>query len=337
MSRPSPDSLALIPCMDKSRFAGGLGDFTNGGFGPRSTVTGVVTGIFGNLYYMQDSGSPGFPMQRADHRGITIFAPPVALTLGHRYLIAGADEEFYKENEFAAIVYVSDKGAATLDAPINLSVNMASYDTCDAGRNILDGRDYLSLLVKLNRVTVVQRFATLPTNGFHVAGAALGGSGVGPDTIFVENQNTVLGPNAVGTYPAVGTVVDVIGLEHYTTNTSTPSLRICPRSQADITVHAAGVDRGTGNSLSFSVYPNPARTANIAFSLPKASNVKLGVYDLLGRQVAHIADGAFAAGNYQKAWSGLDDNGTKVHSGVYFYRLTANGETRTARTLLLDN
>jgi flagellar hook assembly protein FlgD len=63
--------------------------------------------------------------------------------------------------------------------------------------------------------------------------------------------------------------------------------------------------------------------------------VTLGVYDLLGRQVARLVNGHRAAGNYQESWNGRDNSGNQVRSGVYFYRLRAGNEVRTARTMLV--
>lgn len=336
-SAPNPDSLAASPCRDVSRFIGspvngvgsGLtGQFSNGPFGPRSSITGIVVGIYGNLYYLNDANP-------ASNRGITVFAPPSALQLGHKYVLAGADEEFYSENEFAAIVYVKDVGTPGVPAPVGLLVEVANLDTCDANRNITSGRDYLSDLVKLSTVKVVQRFATLPTNGFHVAGPSFAYG----DTIFIENQNTVLGPNSASNpnYPALGSLVNVIGCEHYTTNTSSPSFRVCPRSPADITIlNPASVHPSTA-TLSFSAFPNPSSSVNLAFTLPRAVDVELGVYDLVGRRVALLASGTLQAGSYQKVWRGLDDGGNKVHSGVYFYHLRAGNDVRKTHTVLINN
>jgi hypothetical protein len=335
MSAPDPDSLLKTPCQDKSRYAGALGDFTNGLGGPRSTFTGIVTGVFGNLYYMQDANSYDPYQFDGSHRGITVFAPPVALQKGHRYTIAGADEEFYKENEFAFITYVRDDGAASVQTPPVLPISLVSRDTCDAARNLMDGKDYLSLLVNLRNVTVVQRFNPLPTNGFHVAGPYPDNT----DTMFVENQNTVLGANVATNYPAVGSLVNVVGLVHYTTNTSTPSVRVCPRSQADITLMSppTGVGGSLPAKLAFAAFPNPSRNVNLAFALPKAAHVSLGVYDLLGRKVATIVNGNMSAGSYSRSWNGRDDSGNSVNSGVYFYRLNVDGQVRTARTMVINN
>ena len=65
--------------------------------------------------------------------------------------------------------------------------------------------------------------------------------------------------------------------------------------------------------------PNPfgARTT-IAFSLPEATDARLAVYDVLGREVAVLAEGRLAEGRHEV---GLD--GSRLAAGTYVYRLTA--------------
>lgn len=68
-------------------------------------------------------------------------------------------------------------------------------------------------------------------------------------------------------------------------------------------------------------YPNPFNPeTNIPFALPVRSNVTLKVYDLLGREVATLADRPFEAGTHT-----VSLNGSDLSSGVYFYTLKANG------------
>lgn len=68
-------------------------------------------------------------------------------------------------------------------------------------------------------------------------------------------------------------------------------------------------------------YPNPFNPeTNIPFALPVRSQVKLSVFDLLGREVATLADGPFEAGLHTVNW-----NASEMSSGVYFYRLDAQG------------
>jgi PKD repeat protein len=71
---------------------------------------------------------------------------------------------------------------------------------------------------------------------------------------------------------------------------------------------------------------------NIRYALPDNGNVVLAVFDLSGRCVATLASGTQAAGEHVVRWSGRDDAGNRVSSGIYFYRLDAtlpNGAVAT--------
>ncbi len=78
-------------------------------------------------------------------------------------------------------------------------------------------------------------------------------------------------------------------------------------------------------------YPNPFNpTTTIAFSLAKAGNVNLSVYNLLGQQVETLVDGPMGAGLQQITW----DAG-QYASGMYFYRLTTDDFSATRKMVLL--
>ncbi|MCL5020908.1 MAG: T9SS type A sorting domain-containing protein [Bacteroidetes bacterium] len=81
-------------------------------------------------------------------------------------------------------------------------------------------------------------------------------------------------------------------------------------------------------------FPNPFNpSTKIAFELPKASHVSLIVYDVLGREVAQIADGDYPAGYNELTWNGINRNGRQVSSGVYFYRITAGNWSKVMKML----
>ena len=70
-------------------------------------------------------------------------------------------------------------------------------------------------------------------------------------------------------------------------------------------------------------FPNPFNpSTKIAFELPKASHVKLIIYDIVGREVVKIADADYPAGYTELTWNGINKNGNIVASGVYFYRIS---------------
>jgi flagellar hook capping protein FlgD len=262
--------------------------------------------------------------------GVAAFAPPAVLTTGHRWRLVGAVQEFFGESEFTFIIDATDQGAAVIPVPKLISVRQANRDTCDYSNALSDGEDFEGRLVTLGAVKVVQRFLTLPQNGFHVADQSY------PDTIFVENFNGVLGANGVAPAapswaPAIGHVAQITGVIHY----SGGSFRIVPRDLADIVdLGLAGVG-GPGTKLSFSVAPNPARRALFSFNLPEPADVEIGIFDVAGRQVASLVQGTLPAGSYSKEWTGETSDGRTASAGVYFARMKANGAMYSIRSVFL--
>lgn len=87
--------------------------------------------------------------------------------------------------------------------------------------------------------------------------------------------------------------------------------------------------------------PNPfggvagARETTLRFSLPVAADVRLEVYDALGRRVATVLDGRQPAGAGAATWDGRDAAGRSTGAGLYFYRLSALGQRVVAKGLRL--
>jgi flagellar hook assembly protein FlgD len=83
--------------------------------------------------------------------------------------------------------------------------------------------------------------------------------------------------------------------------------------------------------------PNPsAGAARLTFTLPQAGPVRLRLFDLGGREVRALVEGAREAGTHTVAWDGRDARGNRVAAGVYFARLEAGGETLARRLVRLD-
>ncbi len=82
-------------------------------------------------------------------------------------------------------------------------------------------------------------------------------------------------------------------------------------------------------------YPNPFNpTTNIQFQMPKPGMVRLFVYNSLGQVVARLANGMREAGYHTVLWNGRDLHGNPVPSGVYHYRLEAEGYVMTKKMVL---
>jgi hypothetical protein len=83
-------------------------------------------------------------------------------------------------------------------------------------------------------------------------------------------------------------------------------------------------------------YPNPFNPATtVAFSLAKASDVELIIFDVTGARVKTLVDEHRESNKYHVPWDGRDDRGNPVASGVYFYRLIAGDFRATKKMVLL--
>lgn len=83
-------------------------------------------------------------------------------------------------------------------------------------------------------------------------------------------------------------------------------------------------------------YPNPFNPAtSIVFSIEKDGPVTVAVYDIAGRRIKTLIDGKMTeAGRHTISWDGLDNNGRRVSSGVYFCRFLS-GETASSTKMIL--
>jgi hypothetical protein len=78
-------------------------------------------------------------------------------------------------------------------------------------------------------------------------------------------------------------------------------------------------------------FPNPFNaTTTLRYYLPQAARVRLDIFNIAGQKVASLVDANQASGPYSVSW-----NGEALASGMYIYRLEADGHTLTHKMLLL--
>jgi hypothetical protein len=84
-------------------------------------------------------------------------------------------------------------------------------------------------------------------------------------------------------------------------------------------------------------YPNPFNPrTEIRYDLPATAVVNLRVYSLGGRLVRELLVGERQSpGRYAIPWNGRDESGERVASGVYYYKLEADGKALMNRMVLL--
>ncbi len=110
------------------------------------------------------------------------------------------------------------------------------------------------------------------------------------------------------------------------------------RSPGDTTqlwLDVTAIDEAPGLPTEYLVaksYPNPFNpTAIISFELGQTEQVRVAVYDLLGRQIAVLADGIFQAGQNQVTFNANNYS----TSSVYFYKVSAQSGEATGKMVLL--
>ncbi len=82
-------------------------------------------------------------------------------------------------------------------------------------------------------------------------------------------------------------------------------------------------------------YPNPFNPETIIkYDLPEADHVTLQIYDIRGREAATLVNSQQKAGKHEVKWTGRDKYGSRVASGVYFYRIRYRDFTVTRKMVL---
>ena len=140
---------------------------------------------------------------------------------------------------------------------------------------------------------------------------------------------------------------DAMVADYRTTDNSTTLIIVNPQSEelftaegdyevAELIVaNSAGVidaSMATPNAFGLSAaYPNPFNpTTSVALSLPNDGYVSVTVYNLMGQQVATLADGYMTANVYDFSW-----NASSVPSGMYFVRAEAGSDVAIQKVMLL--
>ncbi|HEY2955366.1 MAG TPA: beta-propeller fold lactonase family protein [Candidatus Eisenbacteria bacterium] len=240
----------------------------------------------------------------------------------------------------------------------------ANCASCHGGGGWASGRRFFTpppdpgLISSGQIVGVLRKVGTFdPANVNEVranAASPLGADGYNPPSLLGDHG---LGPYLHnGSAPSLAAVLDLV--PHRTAGTGGEDLLADRRDRAALATFLASIDASTepfgiagpaparprprpaGAEVADAayplrierVYPNPVRErATIAFTLPGAGPVRLAVYDLLGRRVAVLADGARAAGRHEVTWNARGDGGARAWPGIYFVRLEAAGRvTRSA-------
>ncbi len=124
-------------------------------------------------------------------------------------------------------------------------------------------------------------------------------------------------------------------LTYYVTAVYEDGSESMPSNMLDITWTSAEEVSGITTNL-MDNHPNPFNpVTQINFSIEKASEVTIEVYNLKGQLVRTLVDERRDSGNYSVQWTGEDNHGKSVGSGIYLYRMKAGEYVSTKKMILL--
>jgi hypothetical protein len=122
-------------------------------------------------------------------------------------------------------------------------------------------------------------------------------------------------------------ITGVLGFTH-------SNYKLCPRTDSDIIGYVTGIKEKQVTPDKYMLcqnYPNPFNPNTIiSYSLPKASNIKLIVYNTLGETVRVVENTYKQPGNYSVTF-----NASSLPSGIYFYRLEAGQFSQVKKMILM--
>jgi hypothetical protein len=140
---------------------------------------------------------------------------------------------------------------------------------------------------------------------------------------FVYTTGTLWGNNATDTFDSI-TITGITGYDIFVAK-----LGNVVGINDDLNAQTTDI-----NVLAAS--PNPfSLETTIRYNVKNSSLVNIAIYNLKGEKVRTLVSENKANGFYKTVWNGRDDNGNAVSSGVYLYRMQADGMVSTQRMLLV--
>jgi DNA-binding beta-propeller fold protein YncE len=86
-----------------------------------------------------------------------------------------------------------------------------------------------------------------------------------------------------------------------------------------------------------SIAPNPCRTSmELAYTVPRAEDLRITILDVAGRRVATLADGPRTAGEHRVSWDARREDGRRLAAGHYLVRLAGKDGAVAARLVVIE-
>ncbi len=291
------------------------------------TVQGLVTvdtdslSVTDNIFYIQDP-TAGLMVQEFG-------VQTLHLTAGDNVLVTGTIDTFQGQTFLSSptSIQVLSQGG---DAPTPIVITTNDLATA--------GEAWENMLVELRDVAVTG--GSWPAPGFD--GTVTIDDGSGPVPLILDKDTPLddMGAPAEPTFWVRGVVVQRAPSPPYTC-----CWALLPRFGTDI-FQPVGVDvielpshHDTRATVLHAPQPNPVRASTrVRFDLAgrDAQPVRVDVYEVNGRHVRTLVNGALPPGEFEVSWDGRARGGKRVAAGVYFVRLAAPDAQLSRKVVVLE-
>ena len=243
--------------------------------------------------------------------------------------VTGLITEYAHGDEYG---YQLDGNTRLINADV--TVNSSGNDTpaplvasCeDLTQTAEEVESYEGVLVKLENVTV----SSVNAYDWSIT------DGTGSEALIDDDMANMAAHNFMSTLAEGQELESVMGIFNFSYGTYKVQIR-----DLDDLGQTVGIDDDVKvNPYEYALhdnFPNPFNPeTQIRFSMGGQENVKLVIYDVMGRQVRSLLNGeSYTPGFHVVNWNGLDNRGQKVPSGMYIYRIKAGDFIADKKMLLV--
>jgi len=217
------------------------------------------------------------------------------------------------KNDHAVYHYSTDGGAAwNIDFGLGLYSQSVDYTTCSSDSLAAGGKDFIASFVDTDGDSVTVRNGVLGNMGpvQHKRNSSHSTGLLAPVCAVYKTGSEKYSAFA---YAGIGPTGVFYNMETLITG-----------------IQQINGEVPSGFSLQQN-YPNPFNpVTNIKFSIPKAGIVTLKIYDIAGKEVAQLVNRNLNPGTFN-----FDFDASSLSSGVYFYRINADGFTDVKKMMLV--
>ncbi len=297
------------------------------------TVQGIVTAgpaDYDEAYIYIQNGTGAWS-------GVMLFgAATESLVMGDLVEVTGIVNESYSVTRLGNIDNPVSVNVLSSGNELPAAVELSTGDIGTVGNGTVAAEQYESVLVKYTNATCTAQNADGSGGNY---GESLFSDGSG-DTRVELQDGVHMYHNLWESGLADSTnLVEISNGDTFDSLTgvlffSYSNYKLNPRTNADFVGGPSDVEELDQTVETYSLaqnYPNPFNPeTTIEFSIPEASNVKLSVFDILGREVTTLVNEFKSAGAYRAKF-----NAAKLASGLYLYRIEAGNFVSVKKMMLL--